>query len=654
MKRKIDWGILGLLGTLGVVWASNFTPGTWLAGWDNLMPELNIWMNLKRSLFAVWQEYQGLGLVGGMGHATDLIRQIVLLPFILLLPNNWIRYLWHFGMLGLGTLGIYWGLGKLGKFGKKEKFLGALFYLLNFGTIQIFWPPYEAFSTFWGFFPWLIFSFWQVLEKPNKKSWRLFILVNILAIPSFYVQTLFLVYLGCLGVFGELGILGELGLSGKSERLKNLGKSLGIIFLVNSFWLLPFFYFLVTNLHNPCWGIINQMSSEETFLRNQKRGTIEDFLLLRGYYYDFFDGKQPLMQPWQEHFSRPWVLGIGYFLGGLGILGLLRILGRSVKKKASPFELGLLGVFLLSATALLSATPPFSYFNWFFRQSPLLNQVFRAPFTKFVYPAVFSFSILFVHGIHLLISKTKKQLFSNLFYTFLFLSMLVYSYPALRGNFIYPKMRLKIPKEYFQLIDFFKTQPKTARIANLPQGNFWGWTFYRWGLRGSGFLWYGIEQPILDRAFDVWNLKNEQYYWELNYALQKQDLSLLENILEKYFVEFIIFDDNIIFPGEKIYAKQAIKTKELLDKSGKLKKIAQFGKITVYHTTFQTKPIILNHLPSSLGFKFSHFDPASLNFTHYFVNPSNPTFFYPFADLFFLFLSILILNLFFLVLPARR
>ena len=138
----------------------------------------------------------------------------------------------------------------------------------------------------------------------------------------------------------------------------------------------------------------------------------------------------------------------------------------------------------------------------------------------------------------------------------------------------------------------------------------------------------------MDRAFDVWNLKNEQYYWELNYALQKQDLSLLENILEKYFVEFIIFDDNIIFPGEKIYAKQAVKTKELLDKSGKLQKIAQFGKITVYHTTFQTKPIILNHLPSSPGFKFSHFDPAFLNFTHYFVNPSNPTFFYPFADLF--------------------
>jgi hypothetical protein len=639
--RKIDWGILGLLGILGVIWVSNFTPGTWLVGWDNLMPELNIWLNLKRSLFAVWQEYQGLGLVGGMGHATDLIRQIILLPFILLLPHNWIRYLWHFGMLGLGTLGIYWGLGKLGslgKFGKRERFLAALFYLLNFGTIQIFWPPYEAFSTFWGFFPWLIFSFWQVLKKPSKKNWRFFVLINILAIPSFYIQTLFLVYLGCLGIFGMLG---------RKEKIKTFFKSLGVIFLVNSFWLLPFFYFLSTNLQNPRLGFSNLMASGETFLRNQKRGTIKDFLLLREYYYDFFDGEQPLMQPWQEHFSQPWVLTIGYFLGGLGALGLLGVLGKALKKKVSSFELAVSGIFLLSATALLSATPPFSYLNWLLRQSPLINQAFRAPFTKFVYPAAFSFAILFAFGLRiassLLIKITRKlnlhesnhtNWVAKAGYGAILLLILAYSLPAFRGNFIYPQMRVKIPSQYFQLIDFFKAQPKTARIANLPQGSFWGWSFYNWKAKGSGFLWYGIEQPILDRAFDVWNLKNEQYYWELNYALQRRDPKLLENILEKYSVEFVIFDDNVIFPDEKVYAKQALKTKELLDKSQKLKKVARFGDITIYQTSFRTQPIILNNPVSSPGFKFNQFDPVFFNHKYYLSNNQNPDIFYPFADLF--------------------
>src|SRR3989338_5034642 len=36
-------------------------------GWDNINPELNLILNIKRSIFSVWQEYQGLGLVAGMG-----------------------------------------------------------------------------------------------------------------------------------------------------------------------------------------------------------------------------------------------------------------------------------------------------------------------------------------------------------------------------------------------------------------------------------------------------------------------------------------------------------------------------------------------------------------------------------------------------------
>ncbi len=637
MKRKLDWGILGLLGILGAIWISNFTPGTWLAGWDNLMPELNIWLNLKRSIFTVWQEYQGLGLVGGMGHATDLIRQFILLPLILLLPNNWIRYLWHFSMLGLGTLGFYWGLGLLGKFGKKERFLGALFYLLNFGTIQIFWAPYEAFSTFWGFFPWLIFSFWRVLKKPNKKNWRLFALINILAIPSFYVQTLFLVYLGCLGIWGGLGIISS------RKKIKILLKSLATIFLINSFWLLPFFYFLATNLHHPQLGMTNLMSSEETFLRNQHRGTITDFLLLRGYYFDFFDGGKILMQPWQKYFSQTWVLSIGYLLGGLGILGFLKILGKVVKGKGSSFEAGILGMFLLSSTALLSATPPFSWLNYLFRQSLLLNQVFRAPFTKFVYPATFSFSLLFVYGtktITSILAKIPPKLnlrdylktnwIKNFTYSLIFSLIIIYSFPAFEGNFIYPKMRVKIPQEYFQLIDFFKTQPKTARIANLPQGDFWGWTFYRWGLRGSGFLWHGIKQPILDRAFDVWNLNNEQYYWELNYALQKQDTNLLRKIWQKYSVEIVLFDNNITFT-EKTYAKQALKTKGLLDKNFPL--LAHFGNLWLYRTNVKTQPYLIGRSPQALPPNFELEDQAFAHFGDYTVG-SSPTIVFPTQRLF--------------------
>ena len=98
-------------------------------------------------------------------------------------------------------------------------------------------------------------------------------------------------------------------------------------------------------------------------------------------------------------------------------------------------------------------------------------------------------------------------------------------------------MRKSIPKDYSDLFGFFKKQNPNGRIANLPQGSFWGWTNYRFGIKGSGFIWYGIKQPILDRAFDVWNLKNEQYYWELSTALQKKNPTELNKIFQKYLIE---------------------------------------------------------------------------------------------------------------------
>jgi hypothetical protein len=69
----------------------NYVPGTFLLGWDNLAWEFNLKMNIARSFSAFWQEYQGVGLLGGMGHAADLPRQIYLLIVSSVLPLNMLR-----------------------------------------------------------------------------------------------------------------------------------------------------------------------------------------------------------------------------------------------------------------------------------------------------------------------------------------------------------------------------------------------------------------------------------------------------------------------------------------------------------------------------------------------------------------------------------
>lgn len=628
IKRHLPQSFLVII--LSLLCFQNYTPGTFLTGWDNLMPELNIWLNLKRSFFAVWQQYQGLGLVGGMAHATDLIRQLIILPLTLLLPISLIRYLWHFAMLFLGTFGIFHLLRK-NKFSSLISFTSALFYLLNFGSIQYFWVAFEPFSTFWGFFPWLIYFLLNYLESPSKSHLKKLIFINILTIPSFYVQTIFIVYLLCI----FLVFLAHFLTHPKTSHLLNYSSIYLIIFLINSFWLLPQVYFLKNNLQNPTSGIGNFMSNEETFARNQARGNLSDFLLLRGYYYDFSSNGVPLMAPWLSHFSSQYFLICGYFLSAFIILGLIYLLSRP--KKLNLLSTSLVFFFLLSCLALLSNLPPFKELNSLIRSLPLLNQIFRSPWTKFLVPAAFTFSLLLAYALQFLSNflrqiKYSKYIF-NLPYLLVLFFLIAFSFPAFTGNYISTNVRQKIPNEYFEIFNFLKTQNHTGRIANLPQGSFWGWTNYKWGLSGSGFLWYALENPILDRAFDAWNLKNEQYYWELSTALQSKDSLLLENVFSKYSVEYVLFDNNIYFPDDKIYAKLSHPTKELLDSIPSLKLIKSTQNISLYQTKFPTQIYQTSSLPSASPFNFALVDQnyqhlgdylttsnSTLTFTNLFTN----------------------------------
>lgn len=574
--------ILGLI--IFVVCFQNFTPGTFLAGWDNLIPELNIWLNIKRSFFSVWQEYQGLGLVGGMGHATELIHQLLILPLTFVLPANFIRYLWQFLMLFLGTFGIYFGIKNTLKFPGWISFCAAIFYLFNFGSIQLFWVPFESFSTFWGFFPWLIFSLWEHVQKPSRLSTFRLLTFNLLAVPAFYVQTIFVVYILCLFIILFSHFIFHL--TDYRLQITNYLNIILLILAINSFWLLPFGYFLKNNSQNPRLAIGNYMANEETFERNQRRGYLEDFVLLRGYYYDFPDSNGALMGSWISHFSNQYTLLAGYLIAFFVILGLISLLAKY--RHLNGFTLSCLLLLLLVSLALLSATPPFLQINSLIRQISFIDQVFRSPWTKFIVPAIFIFTILTAYGLQAVINisaklKYSSKAFSLILFTVYGLLITVYIFPVFTGNYISPKMRVNIPSEYISLFDYFKSQPSTGRIMNLPQGSFWGWTNYSWQLSGSGFLWYAIPQPILDRAFDVWEQKNENYYFELTYALQQKNSPSIKKILDKYSIEYIIFDDNVIFPDEKIYAKLSTPTKDLLDQIPELLLAKKFGKISVYH-----------------------------------------------------------------------
>lgn len=328
----------------------------------------------------------------------------------------------------------------------------------------------------------------------------MFFLINLLGTPAFYTQQLFVVYILVLGLIAIGYFLCNFSIQKNAHYVLRSTFHVFIAFLIigliNSFWLLPQIYFLKTNSRVVFQSKQIQLATEDTYYQNKEKGTIKNFLKLEGFYYDLLDkNNQPLFKKWHDHFQK--FSFLQYFFVILMILGII----DSIRKRNFVF----LPLLIFLSIVFLNNTFPFDLIDSTFRQFRFYNQIFRSPFTKFIIPysLVYSYfvakSIEFFHTFEI----KKNIVLRSMFHVLLLIAVIFYSFPSFQGYFFSPKMKVKIPAEYLNLIDYFKKEDKNKRIALLPEYTFWGWYQYRWGYNGSGFLWYGIEQPIVSRTFDT-------------------------------------------------------------------------------------------------------------------------------------------------------
>lgn len=575
----------------------NYQPHTWLTGWDNLHSEFNFPLHFKR-YFSVWQQYRGLGLLAGMAHSADLLRTLFAYLLSFILPLSFLRYFFTFLTLTLGPLGVYFFASQtlLKNFSPQAKKTGSLFaglfYLLNLATVQIFYIPFETFIFFFAFFPWLLFTCLNYLDQPNRKNFLLLTLILLLATPSFYVQTLFLVFILSLTPFLIHFLVSNLSFS----SLKKLLFLVLTILFTQAYWLLPNAYFTLTSSDSTTQALQNRISTREMIARNREYGQISDLALLKGFNFDYTDLNlsqskfQQMMDPWIQHLNQPVIQITGYLLFALILIGLF----YSLIKKL-PFSIPLIILTLISLFFLINLNPPFSSLYRLFQQHlPLLDQAFRSPFTKWITPLSLTFSLFFsVATVFLL------DLFSLLHFKLTYLltafsltlALILFSSPAFQGHLIYSPLQQDIPSAYLQLFDYLKTQDHNTRLANFPQHTLWGWRFYSWGYRGSGFLWYGIPQATLDRAFDPWSSYNQTYYQEIKTALYSQNLPYLEHLLEKYQVNWLLIDHSVIIPASDsqtaLYTQQL---RQMLAQSSLVTEEKVFDHLILYSLSLPTQP----------------------------------------------------------------
>ncbi|BCX14318.1 MAG: hypothetical protein KatS3mg088_001 [Patescibacteria group bacterium] len=646
-----------------LIWAfvafRNFVYGTHLLGWDNLLPELNPLENIRRSLSVAWQEYQGLGLLGGMAHASDLPRQVLVLLLSFVLPSNLIRYFLTFLMLFLGPLGVYFfikdrlSLRSEGMFKQLAGFVGSVFYLFNLATVQYFFVPFEAFVFFYGFLPWFLFFATRYLEKGERRGLVLFILISFLGTTAFYVQTLFLVYVVFLVAFSLEAILRF-----KKGGFVRVIKLAFITLAVNAFWLLPVAYFALTSSFVNSFSHINSIATPETQFMNQAAGNWWDVLRLKGFwfnYYDFFvdGGHDYLFRDWIGWIDKIEVFWAGVGLSVLSLLGILISLFRKKRVFAASFLI----LYFISYFMLASKNPPFGgVFEFLVDKFPLFSEIFRSVFTK--WSVAFAFVLSCGLGYFVLFFDIFNRRFLRFFISFVFGLLIIFAsvfsvWPVFGGNLVAKKMKVNLPNDYLSAVDWFNDKSGGGRIAILPFVNHWGWVFTNWGHSGSGFLWYGVKNPILDRAFDVWSPYNETFYNEASnilyryYAFDKdrvgpcpnkkeceageEELKIIEewnrrvveefeNVLAKYQVSYLLLDESIINAGGDNKLLYIPEIKDLISKSSRIKEVARFGFLTIYHFEGTGSDPVQAPREYSLinaNLKYSKYDPLYQKYKEY-------------------------------------
>ncbi|MCX7996645.1 MAG: hypothetical protein N2691_02685 [Patescibacteria group bacterium] len=659
-----------------LLFVTNYKSDTYLSGWDNLQTELYPWLAVKRAFFASWQEYQSFGLASGLAHASDILRALIMWVLSFVLPEQLLRYLFHFGMVFLAALGMFKLLEM--KTPRTYAFTGSVFYILNIGTIQYMALPLESFSAFLAALPWLLYTYIRLIDihtLPFTRRVFQFFLANILATPAFYIQTTFLVY-GATLVLVTIGVLLV-----NSPFIRNwlkigaVGSLAAILVLVsNLFWLAPQIYFLATDGNVVKEAKSNSLSTDDLFYLNQEKGTVRDFALLEGFYFDLNSPTRgPLFQEFKMYFTASPVAVLRIVIVGICVVGI------PFFRRYHP---AMIGILLMCAIALLSITPPFSNMNELIRRNETLNQIFRAPFTKFVVPYVLVASYFFTHGL-LLIStlarrfgKHHKLLLRfvgihpgqpqlpthrhdalntrrhNFYPTkilpatmertpaiFGLIAVLIISFPAFLGNYINKEMRVRIPDEYKAVMAYLKDQDPSLRIGLLPEYTHWGWYLHRWGYNGSGFLWYGIEQPIVSRTFDVWSDKSESYYWEIKAAIDAEDPEHFARILEKYSISFLLLDKTLIPVSSSIKGLQYDRIEILLKRVPEIEQVIAGEQLQLYRFNARVRPntfvTLYEGILPNIGppIKITNYDPAYHLYGTYKTDPENLYYaYFPYAD----------------------
>lgn len=643
----------------------NYLPSTYLLGWDSLHPEFNFQLAFERAFSGVWRQDQGIGALAAHSHMSDLPRIIFLWLELFFLPESFLRYSYIFLTIILGPLGFYFlfnfVFNKNSSFwGNLASFLASAYYLLNLITLQHFFVPFEMFCAQFAFLPWIFLFALKYLEKGDKKDLLFFCLISFFASPQAYASALYWAFLAGFSLFLATYFI----LHWKDRIFGRIFIIFILQLLVNLYWLAPNIYSAINGSSIIVDSKVNRLFSPEAFIRNEEYGTLKDIVLGKNFLFDWrsFDfGSNTfadLMSVWNIHLQKPYVVEVGYIIFVFFVFGMiLSFIKRN--KTAVTF----LPIIILSLFFLQNLNGPFGFvYQKLIDNFEIFKEGFRMPFTKFSILYQFAVSLYFGALFFYLfdfLGRLRIFKFLNLvLFSFVFSSLVYFSLPMFNGYLISDVVKRKLPSEYLGVFDFFDKN-NFGRVAVFPVYTLWGWEYHNWEYEGSGFLGFGIKDPLLVRDYDRWSPYNETFYNEASnilyryYAFDKdrvgpcpnkkeceageEELKIIEewnrrvveefeNVLAKYQVSYLLLDESIINAGGDNKLLYIPEIKDLISKSSRIKEVARFGFLTIYHfegTGSDTVQAPQEYSLINADSKYSKYDPVYQRYGDYISDVSS-------------------------------
>lgn len=597
-----------LIALIGAIIAfANYSPNTFLTGWDTLHPEFNFPLAFERVINSVWRADQGLGAVAIQSHMAELPRIFLLWILSFVFPIESLRYITMLTPLIIGPLGVYFLVKNLlrnKRYSYFASFLASLSYLMSLGTVQHFVVPLEMFAVHFAFLPWAFLFVSKFFETGSKKFLALFTLNTLFLIPQAHTATLLYVYiLSLLAVAGTFIAL--------NFNKKNVVRGVLLVLitiLINAYIIFPNIFAAKNHGQEVQNSRINRFFSQEAFAKNQQFGNIENAAVAKSFLFDWqlYDfGKNQsvdVVGAWKDNLKNPLVRGFGYLVFVVSLIGIIRTLIKRDKKVLVFLPISVIGFLML-----LNGTFPMT---WVFSNlsliSETLKEALRFPFTKFSILYMLGLSIFFAIGIQLIFEKLNRNVLTKATTAVITAGFILYFLPAFKGDLVSPSMRVSIPKEYFQMFEFFDTKNADERVAVLPIHSFWGWVYNDWeqsnGYQGAGFLQFGIKQPLLDRDHDRWSKFNEQYQREMKYAIYSQNVNLIRDVLKKYDVKWILFDTSVTNLSGYQHETLAWQIPDMLSRFENIKLSQKFGdNLYVYEVknTNTSKVSVFENMPDA-------------------------------------------------------